>query len=304
MSNLFDGIDEKTITSLEFKAMYRNDSEMALKARAYIEELWIKYEHFSDTHFLQEIKLDNKFQDRFWEIHLGNVLLKKGFDISSENKGPDFKVDLGEDKSIWIEAVTASNGEEGKADSLAPLTEGGAIRVDENAIILRLRNAIESKSVKIEKYLDKKYIEENEPVIIAINVSKIDVIRGDEALIDYAQKSCFGVTSTYTFDVGGKFLYQHSTENIQKHNGSPISVDIFLNKNYKHISAILLSKTHISKYDEEIGEDYVLVLNPYAQNELPEELYDVTNKILFYDRKKNLKRKQFRFKNKSRRFER
>ena len=107
MSDLFDNFEN--ITSSEFKIMLDNTNEMAQESKSFCEKLWEKFEPYADGHFLSEIKSDEKFQDRFWEMHLGNVLLEKGFNISSKNKGPDFKIDLN-GQIIWIEAITASNG--------------------------------------------------------------------------------------------------------------------------------------------------------------------------------------------------
>ena len=153
MSDLFDNCEN--ITSSEFKIMLDNTNEMAQESKSFCEKLWEKFEPYADGHFLSEIKSDEKFQDRFWEMHLGNVLLEKGFNISSKNKGPDFKIDLN-GQIIWIEAITASNGKKNKEDSLKKriLDENFHV-INEEKVSLRLTNAISIKNQKIKNYLKK-----------------------------------------------------------------------------------------------------------------------------------------------------
>lgn len=308
MSSLFD-VDQTTVTSEEFRVMQDRSNDMADEAKNFCETLWRRYERYADNHFLNEIKLENKFHDRFWEMHLGNVLLEKGFEIFSKDNGPDFRIQINEENDVWIEAITSSDGEEGRVDSVTSLqVSREASLVSEDKVVLRLRNAIESKSEKIKKYLDDGVVSNNEPIVIAINTAKINSIINYEDLIRYAQMSCFGVTSEYILNLkNGKFS-QVYTSDITKSSGSSVPVNIFLNQNYSHISGILLSRASINHYDRRLGEDYVLVLNPYARNKLPVKAYEVAHTVLVHSfdsfvKKQKPRKKTFRFKNHSRRFE-
>ena len=279
MSSLFE--NNQNISSKKFKVMYDKENSMAIEARKFCERLWISYERYADTHFLNEIRLDGKFEDRFWEMHLGNVLIEKGFTISSADKGPDFKIDL-DGQTVWIEAITASNGQLNLPDSLSPFPETTeAVLIDDNKVALRLRNAIESKSKKIEEYLQKKIINDDEPIIIAINTSKIDVILAQK-FIDYADMVFFGKSFSYLETKDGTFQ-QVTKPKIYKTNGGEVSVDVFLNSDYSHISGVLLSKSNFSHYDQVIlNSDYVLIINPNTQNKISSNLFKISNKMLLH----------------------
>jgi hypothetical protein len=271
--------DEK-ITSSEFNTICNPKNEMSKKARDFCEKLWTIYQPFADRHFLNEIRLDGKFQERFWEMYLGNALIEIGFIVSSLDKGPDFKVTT-EGRVLWIEAICASNGAEGNPNSLVPLFDQDATLISDEKIVLRLRSAIEEKSKKIIKYLSESTINESEPVIIAINTGKIDTILAEEFL-DYLNMSCFGKDcSQVQRDKNGK--YQNvAIQSVKKTAGGEVSVNIFTAGEYAHISAVLISKALYSHYDQSLGNDFVLVLNPYTKNKLPFEILQLARKILIH----------------------
>lgn len=280
MSDLFN--NRENITSSEFKVMLDTTNEMAQEARAFCKKLWEKFEPYADKHFSKEIKSDEKFQDRFWEMHLGNVLLEKGFNISSENEGPDFKIDLN-GQIIWIEATTASNGQKDKPDSLVSLKIGESKFISDEKIALRLTSVIDEKSKKIKEYLEKNTINENEPIIIAINTAKIDVILAHE-FIDYANMIFFAKSiNSFLKKENGEFV-SLKKDFITKHKGSPVSSNIFLDNTHQYISAVLFSKCSYSQYNnQELNNDYLLVCNPFAKNKLPKEIFTIAKKVLFHE---------------------
>jgi hypothetical protein len=95
------------------------DHPNAAKTKAFLEELWIQYCPYADRHFLQELRQENQFYPRLWELHLGCTLLRRGDDLKKVgNEGPDFCVHVG-DKKIWIEAIAPGAGT--KKDAVPPL---------------------------------------------------------------------------------------------------------------------------------------------------------------------------------------
>ena len=51
---------------------------------------------------------------------------------------------------------------------------------------------------------------------------------------------------------------------------------------YEHISAVLLSKAKLSHYDRDLGNDFVLVVNPNAKNPILDELMCLCPQVLIY----------------------
>jgi hypothetical protein len=93
--------------------------EAAAKAKSFAERLWKDYRPYADPHFLTEIRRD--FCARFWEMYLCCALLEqstlRGYTLTCPKPGPDILLESNSGR-IWIEAVTPTNGEPGKADSL------------------------------------------------------------------------------------------------------------------------------------------------------------------------------------------
>ena len=281
MSDLFDNCEN--ITSSEFKIMLDTTNEMAQEAKAFCVRLWENYKPYADDQFLSAIKSDGKFQDRFWEMHLGNALLEKGFNVSSENKGPDFKIDLN-GQIVWIEAITATNGELKNPDRIIPLDNSeDTTSVNDDQIALRLRYSVESKSDKIKKYLEKNTINENEPIVVAINTSKIDVVFADE-FIDYANMIFFAKSINSFFKNENGEIIPIKSNYVKRTKGFCVPTNIFLDNRYEHISAVLFSKSSYSKCNQkELNDDYLLVCNPFAKNKLPKEIFTIAKKVLFHE---------------------
>jgi len=92
--------------------------------REFFEQLWIWYERYADKHFLAEVK--THFHQRTWEMYIGCVLLMRHYVICSEDQGPDFKIKH-RSKTIWIEAVAATCGDEEKEDSVPEFHADGEV---------------------------------------------------------------------------------------------------------------------------------------------------------------------------------
>jgi len=161
--------------------VYRNLRDMATpearEGKEFAEQLWTQYHPYADAHFLTEIRRD--FSARFWEMYLTCTLLQQGqqhgYSVSCpkyNTGGPDICVEHG-DFCIWIEAVTATDGDSTKADSaIKPELVQGDIVPDEK-IILRYTTAIYEKHKKYLEYRAKGTVAKNDAYIIAVNGSSL-----------------------------------------------------------------------------------------------------------------------------------
>jgi hypothetical protein len=96
---------------------------IARAGKEFAEQLWMQYYPYADANFLTEIRQD--FHARFWEMYLTCTLLQQshqyGYSIScpkgKKAGGPDILVER-DGLRIGIEAVTVSDGDPTKADSV------------------------------------------------------------------------------------------------------------------------------------------------------------------------------------------
>src|SRR5713226_8696952 len=66
-----------------------------------LEDLWQTYQPYNaDPHFQKEMQESSaKFNQRFWEMYLGCVLLEQGVALKkSSSKGPDLCIEYGENQ--------------------------------------------------------------------------------------------------------------------------------------------------------------------------------------------------------------
>jgi type I restriction enzyme S subunit len=145
-------------------------------------------------------------------------------------------------------------------------------QVPEERVKLRLRNAIEAKAIQLKKHLDCGYIRAGQPAVIAVS----------GAMLPY----CF-CGYPVPFIVGAVFAIGHQVlhfdrvtlspvgqsvehcDEVGKVNQVSIKTDIFLTKEYAHVSAVLYTNTHWVRPAETPGADFIVVHNPCATNPLP-----------------------------------
>jgi hypothetical protein len=242
-----------------------------LVAKRFVERLWAVYEKYADPHFLTEIRRD--FSARFWEMYLTCALLEKasehGFSVSCPKPGPDILLELNGDR-IWIEAVAATNGQQGKPDSLVEPNSDGSYRIPEEKIVLRYTTAIREKYQKYLCYLRKGIIHKNDAYVVAVNKSglayrwasaAIDLPRflkavypiGElEVLIDKKEREIVGSQNRPRFF-------------IPKANQSQVSVRAFVDRRWRGISAILCSDADVGWSSSPLGSDLELAHNPLCR---------------------------------------
>jgi hypothetical protein len=263
MPDLFT--DCENAQDLAYKNICSAEYAIEQQMKVFCESLWYKFEIHADTHFLTQIR--RSFYERYWEMYLTSSLIDWGFEVRSSRHGPDILIE-NNDLRIWIEAVASGNGDPiSNPDAVPDIETGAAQLVPEEKIILRLRSSIEAKSLVYHNYIRDSIIESNEPFIIALNGAKLNFMsRTDD--IPYILKSILPIGDHY-YDFQNETAGITYRDAILRENGTEISTNVFLDDNYKHISAILYSNTHAGRFDEDIGSDYILIHNHNAINPLP-----------------------------------
>ena len=176
--NLGKASNSKELAKLKKKFSFYDPSYVALSTmtnrsdfRDWIESIWEQYQPYADTNFPNEFK--KQFSQRSWELHLGSTLLNRGYTLGSHsNTGPDFKIPY-DGKSIWIEAIAVEKGD--GQDQVPNIEYGKEMDVPEKEMLLRLTAGLREKHLKYLSYLNNNFVSQNDPFVIAINRSPLEL---------------------------------------------------------------------------------------------------------------------------------
>lgn len=244
-------------------------SACSKERRELFEKLWKNFEWLADKNFLKEVQTN--FQERSWEMYIGNVLLEKGLKVNSKKEGPDFFIN----NDFYLECVSPTKGDPNKPDSVPePYVANSSenirvLSVPIDQIILRICSVIHEKGVvKYNKWKNKKWFNFKSPLIIAINTGGLGY--PDDYKMPYVLKTLFGfqwLLLDKDFNDKG-----YSTRiNFKKNNNKDIFVDFFTNDNYSQISGILFSNQQVLNHPKILGDDCYFINNPFAENQVPRE---------------------------------
>ena len=139
-------------------------------ARKNCEDLWRTYAPYADEHFLSEFPL--RFHQRWFEMWLTVFLLRTGHKVECPKPGPDIRIES-DGQVVWIEAVCATAGQEGKRDSVPRPVHGQASDTPMNAYALRTTNALTEKAKAFERYITEGIVREDDLAVIAINLHEV-----------------------------------------------------------------------------------------------------------------------------------
>lgn len=265
-------MDEFFITCDDCDLGYKDvrDEENLSEIKQFVESLWSLYKPYSDRHFREDAR--QHFQERFWEMYLGNTFLKHGFKLNPHtNKGPEFYIEIN-NKRCWLEAIAPSAGE--GPDAVPEMEFGGkvATRVPSDEIILRLRHAIHEKHKKYLHYAEEGIIRSDEPYILSINSKRMRPIvsNSDIPSIVKAVYPFGNLVAVFDKDVN-KIVDTHHEhrDSIKKKSGTNISTDIFLTKEHSGISAVIYSSVDAANHSSKFGSDFRIVHNKMTNNPVP-----------------------------------
>lgn len=241
--------------------------------RQHVEKLWHKFKPYADSHFIDEFRRNP--DQRYWEMYLGCCLLDKGFNLTPQKKGPDFNFDV-DGKRVWIEAVTATVGQEGSPDRVPDLVlvseGGGAQEVPRNKIILRYRAALDEKEKKFKSYMKDGMVGKDDIKVIAISSAPI---RGwsKGGTHPYILSAVFPIGQPYLSlqPKTGKVVGQghHFQPAVTKTNGAQVETLFFSDPAHSDISAVIYSNADIGNPASTPGNDFLIIHNPLATTPLP-----------------------------------
>jgi type I restriction enzyme S subunit len=263
-------------TDPTYLALLRDDFEILVRTREYVEALWDTYKPYSDPDFVAAIGSD--FDSRFWEMYLTCTLLEHGHDPQSFYPGPDNLIVVGDTK-VWIEAVAPTQGMPAHPDRVPDMKTGGgkAVAVPDDKIILRFAAAIAEKaSVKHPEYMEHGVVSATDCYVVAVNGCKIDLSKIDPHPPRIV-RTVFPIGNVQLhFDrdtaqpVGYSFEFRGS---IEKAGGAGVPTTIFVDENYRHLSAVMFSNVDAANPTSRMGEDFILVHNPHAAHPIPKGLF-------------------------------
>lgn len=276
--NLGTASDDKQLAQLKEKFNFYHPSYIALATmttrpdfRDWLESLWIQFEPHADTNFHSEFK--KQFNQRAWEMHMGSVLLNRGYNLGNHtNIGPDFKIPF-KNKSVWVEAIAIEKGD--GQDKVPDIVYGKAIDVPEKEMLLRLTAGLREKHRKYLTYLRDDLVDQDDPFVIAIDRSPLEHM---DAQIPLILKCLFAIGHQVFFLNRDKpqSRTEGSTwsarEKINKISGSEIGMLMFRDASFEGISAVIYCTQNILNSPQDfshMGENFVIVHNPFAKNPLP-----------------------------------
>lgn len=243
--------------------------------KAWLESIWMQYEGYADSNFANEFK--KQFNQRAWELHLGTTFINRGYILASHsNVGPDFKISH-EGRHIWIEAIAVEKGN--GQDKVPDIEYGKAIDVPEKEMQLRLTSGLQEKYRKYLSYVSKNIVGQNDPFVIAIDRSPLEHM---DAQIPLILKCLFAIghqvlfLKTKTPQPKTEGSNWSSREKVNKIAGSEVGMLMFRDASFEGISAIIYCDQNIlnsSKDPKKLGDNFVIVHNPFAKNPLPDEFF-------------------------------
>lgn len=275
------------------RSLFPKGGEQGEQMRQHLLELWdiFKTHGLVSGNFVEEFCSGNRavFCQRYWEMLLANHLLEHGLVPTTQAQGPDFRVEI-EDRVVWIEAVAPTGGTgldrvPGRFTEPIAFIERKreedsewkpeAVRIPTEQIILRWANAISCKYRKATNYIQEGIMRDADAYVIAVNACNLG-----NAGLHVIEKYAIPLRSVFPFgDVqavwevaSGEIVEvrrQHRPAVI-KANQSSVPTNIFLDRKYKLVSAILAA--NVSPLVVPLGETHfelAVVHNPLAQAPLP-----------------------------------
>ena len=255
-------------------------NEHSRMAKAHCEKLWSDFWEYADEHFVDEFRVN--FHQRWFEMYLTVSLVRAGLTVESNDSGPDVFVTLGE-RRVWIEAVCATEGDEGRPDSVPPLEPEKNWPGHINQCVLRILNSLGKKAKRFKNNLEEGVVGHGDILVIAISSGQIAMLCPD--LSECMLRSLYGVGDiVLTLDgFPAKIVdsnRQH-IENIRKTSGVKVKVRPFVDGSMDHVSAVLTSCVNAFSPSSTLGSDFVLYPNLSCRNQWVRNLLPVAEEWSF-----------------------
>jgi type I restriction enzyme S subunit len=189
-----------------------------------------------------------------------------GYAVACHKPGPDVLLEF-KDRCIWIEAITATDGDPAKPDSVGHPDPAKPGQIPDEKIVLRYTNAIDAKYRKYLEYLEKGIVAEEDSYLIAVNGYPLSYGWADPE-IPRILKAVFPLGHLqFIFD--RKTLKRVETKHqfrpaIFKSSGKDVSTAGFMSEQYAGISGILYSRANAYMTARPLGSDFLIAHNPMA----------------------------------------
>jgi hypothetical protein len=244
------------------------------KARRMTERMWSSCGQFVDANAPQRA-LNDDFYPVWWELYLAYAFSGAGVSLVPSNDparkaGPGRPDLLASSPRVWIEAIMPQPGT--GADALIEPPAQGVFDVPANEFVLRLATALREKFDKMLRYIEDGTIPRYDAAIIAISGGRLP-FRFQEYPIPNIVRALCGVGFLgMELDLQSRRrpeTYVEFRDHVDKKSKAPVSVDLFLQKESSHISAVLYSCADCVNYPRRPGTEFILVHNPNASVPLP-----------------------------------
>lgn len=268
----------------DVELVYKNIRDLdghCLKARKFIEWLWIKCKKHNLLDSDHQVQAKNQFHDRFWEKYLAITLLNRNLNPNKQGEGyPDFSVSK-DNITAHIEAIAPNRGNGSDAVPIMP-PNGTVYNLPHNEIHLRLTSSIQKKYTKwLSGYSKRDRVSKKDPFIIAINGRNIHeaiTLMDPPAILEVL----FAIGPlAVNFDNKHKKAFYKSKPTVQKINNESIYLGHFLNSNYAEISGILYSNLDCVNRPKKMGGDFIYIPNPHAKNKVPFQFFSFCKQYHF-----------------------
>lgn len=241
-----------------------------------VEQLYKITHDLLDAKFQEQIK--HAFVGCYSEMYFAATLrnrLKLRLSHPSD-KGPDLFI---EDFDCWAEVTTASDGEEGNANSVPQIAAREDLSYPGDQVILRLTNAFTSKARIIEEYIGNQIIQPDQKVIICISGGGMSegvplYPDGGYPQIVQALLPIGPLTLLYYRDTleitDREYKYRDNVTKKTKNGDIPISTQSFLDPHYSFVSGVVYSyaNAYFPTELDKLGYDFTFVHNPLADNKI------------------------------------
>lgn len=189
-----------------------------------------------------------------------------GYTVACMKPGPDVLLEL-KGRRIWIEAITATDGDPAKPDSVIDPDPAKPGQIPDEKLVLRYTNAIDAKYRKYLEYVEKGIVAEKDSYVIAVNGFPLSYGWADPE-IPRILKAVFPLGHLqFIFD--RKTMKRVETKHqfrpaIFKSSGKDVSTAGFMSEQYAGVSGILYSRANAYMTARPLGSDFLIVHNPMA----------------------------------------
>ena len=202
----------------------------------YIEANYKQYHQILDSKILKILSQKGRFESRFWEMILCDLLSSSGTLNPKSAAGADFLLDI-KGQLVQVEAIAPDEATEEELRAIRPdyssgnfFSIGGAIHDMELPIVLRAIKGFNDKECKYRT---------DRPFLIAINTSKaVGLVSRDDYVL---RRFLFGLGNWQLTRMSNGEYFKHleQVRYLSKPGESSFEVGFFRNPKYQHVSGVI-----------------------------------------------------------------